>query len=126
MSSWYSGHNVWLALWNFFFFFQAEDGIRDWSVTGVQTCALPISWRFGPWEKVRERDVHGFRDFGERFKRRDRVPVFHARQVTTQQPGAALDVALRQAALAPVSPDRSEERRVGEWRTFGVVRCGCE
>src|SRR5262249_61331359 len=28
-----------------FFFFQAEDGIRDWSVTGVQTCALPISDR---------------------------------------------------------------------------------
>src|SRR5262249_56648055 len=27
----------------FDFFFQAEDGIRDWSVTGVQTCALPIS-----------------------------------------------------------------------------------
>src|SRR5258706_1775513 len=26
----------------FLFFFQAEDGIRDWSVTGVQTCALPI------------------------------------------------------------------------------------
>src|SRR3989339_887744 len=30
---------------SFFFFFQAEDGIRDWSVTGVQTCALPISSR---------------------------------------------------------------------------------
>src|SRR5258706_423725 len=28
---------------SFPFFFQAEDGIRDWSVTGVQTCALPIS-----------------------------------------------------------------------------------
>src|SRR5207248_7692225 len=28
----------------FFFFFQAEDGIRDRTVTGVQTCALPISW----------------------------------------------------------------------------------
>src|SRR3989442_11395371 len=26
------------------FFFQAEDGIRDADVTGVQTCALPISW----------------------------------------------------------------------------------
>ena len=26
----------------FFFFFQAEDGIRDIGVTGVQTCALPI------------------------------------------------------------------------------------
>src|SRR3989442_6452062 len=29
----------------FFFFFQAEDGIRDADVTGVQTCALPISSR---------------------------------------------------------------------------------
>src|SRR2546427_2776804 len=29
----------------FFFFFQAEDGIRDLTVTGVQTCALPISFR---------------------------------------------------------------------------------
>src|SRR5437762_8025622 len=28
----------------YFFFFQAEDGIRDTSVTGVQTCALPISF----------------------------------------------------------------------------------
>src|SRR5690606_41068006 len=28
----------------FFFFFQAEDGIRDFHVTGVQTCALPISF----------------------------------------------------------------------------------
>src|SRR5688500_20153277 len=27
----------------FLFFFQAEDGIRDYKVTGVQTCALPIS-----------------------------------------------------------------------------------
>src|SRR6266699_2801162 len=32
-----------------FFFFQAEDGIRDADVTGVQTCALPISvWAEGP------------------------------------------------------------------------------
>src|SRR5438876_3355489 len=30
-------------LLSFFFFFQAEDGIRDGRVTGVQTCALPIS-----------------------------------------------------------------------------------
>src|SRR5204862_5900492 len=32
-----------LFLFVFFFFFQAEDGIRDLYVTGVQTCALPIS-----------------------------------------------------------------------------------
>src|SRR5256885_12421059 len=44
-----------------FFFFQAEDGIRDYKVTGVQTCALPIlpiciernrSKRRGYWRKV--------------------------------------------------------------------------
>src|SRR5438093_3098430 len=34
---------MWITIVVFsFFFFQAEDGIRDWSVTGVQTCALPI------------------------------------------------------------------------------------
>src|SRR5258708_6605830 len=33
---------VWLAIRRCFFFFQAEDGIRDDLVTGVQTCALPI------------------------------------------------------------------------------------
>src|SRR5256885_16178922 len=31
----------------FFFFFQAEDGIRYYKVTGVQTCALPISHALG-------------------------------------------------------------------------------
>src|SRR2546430_5397021 len=40
-----SGSLSWLlicrCMW-FFFFFQAEDGIRDLTVTGVQTCALPI------------------------------------------------------------------------------------
>src|SRR6266540_4712727 len=38
-----------LSLSSFFFFFQAEDGIRDRDVTGVQTCALPISptWPWG-------------------------------------------------------------------------------
>src|SRR2546430_17165753 len=30
----------------YFFFFQAEDGIRDLTVTGVQTCALPILLKF--------------------------------------------------------------------------------
>src|SRR5207249_6245483 len=38
-------YRIWTAGSNyltFFFFFQAEDGIRDRNVTGVQTCALPI------------------------------------------------------------------------------------
>src|SRR3712207_8605704 len=33
----------------FMFFFQAEDGIRDIGVTGVQTCALPISRMIRVW-----------------------------------------------------------------------------
>src|SRR2546422_9310919 len=43
----------------FFFFFQAEDGIRDVAVTGVQTCALPIyplsklRWPLDPGAPVR-------------------------------------------------------------------------
>src|SRR3989454_12806813 len=43
----------------YFFFFQAEDGIRDYKVTGVQTCALPISQTRelanvlrGPWGAI--------------------------------------------------------------------------
>src|SRR6266513_5497513 len=35
------------------FFFQAEDGIRDRNVTGVQTCALPISLRTPSGERAR-------------------------------------------------------------------------
>src|SRR2546422_10295838 len=41
----------------FFFFFQAEDGIRDVAVTGVQTCALPISAHRG----LRTRDRGQYR-----------------------------------------------------------------
>src|SRR5207249_6026248 len=37
----------------FFFFFQAEDGIRDRNVTGVQTCALPIWRRLAGWLPLR-------------------------------------------------------------------------
>src|SRR2546426_1658190 len=45
----------------YFFFFQAEDGIRDYKVTGVQTCALPISDRAARGAAGREQ-----RDGGER------------------------------------------------------------
>src|SRR5256886_3158391 len=42
----------WVCCCCFFFFFQAEDGIRDLTVTGVQTCALPICW-----QELREEDL---------------------------------------------------------------------
>src|SRR5256885_9540591 len=44
-----------------FFFFQAEDGIRDYKVTGVQTCALPI-WDPEAWS-VRRRAWIGAGDW---------------------------------------------------------------
>src|SRR5256885_9714581 len=41
-----------------FFFLQAEDGIRDYKVTGVQTCALPICSMAERWRKWRRRRPH--------------------------------------------------------------------
>src|SRR5688572_8698396 len=43
MIQWFIKLSIGAVLSFFFFFFQAEDGIRDLTVTGVQTCALPIS-----------------------------------------------------------------------------------
>src|SRR2546426_7938414 len=43
-----------------FFFFQAEDGIRDYKVTGVQTCALPI------WRATGAADAGAGREIGPR------------------------------------------------------------
>ena len=39
-----------------FFFFQAEDGIRDYKVTGVQTCALPICDKIQKIKNLQEGD----------------------------------------------------------------------
>src|SRR3712207_8085224 len=79
---------------NRFFFFQAEDGIRDIGVTGVQTCALPISDRAGH-ELVRQRDAEAAADrLGHR---------------------VALDrVVDRLAQFDIILEWRSEERRVGK------------
>src|SRR2546422_6089528 len=53
-----------------FFFFQAEDGIRDVAVTGVQTCALPI-WRRGE-RLLSRRDPLARQGRGDQARRRDR------------------------------------------------------
>src|SRR5256885_12284710 len=55
--SWTASRRRWTNMW-ISFFFQAEDGIRDYKVTGVQTCALPIylvGFNLSPllWKKVR-------------------------------------------------------------------------
>src|SRR5437763_17007386 len=87
---------------NSYFFFQAEDGIRDTSVTGVQTCALPIYRQ--PRFALRD---HGALDGAGR-----RGAVL-ARQPREPHPSLYGDGA---------EPDRSEERRVGkECRSRGMT-----
>src|SRR5207247_6760511 len=85
------------ATFRFFFFFQAEDGIRDPLVTGVQTCALPICpMTLGTRRSVSARpERHRARD---RARNRNVGAVRLPRLATTR---------------AGRSGRRSEERRVG-------------
>src|SRR5207247_3336387 len=80
----------------FFFFFQAEDGIRDPLVTGVQTCALPISRAFVDSYTVLK--LHEEIEFGLLFLGPPGVGKTH----------------LSVAALRALILERSEERRVGK------------
>src|SRR5207248_4707735 len=93
------------CMFGFFFFFQAEDGIRDRTVTGVQTCALPI--------------LATIRD-----------PALVAETVAQTlgaKVGLAEHIAEREMLLVldnleqviDAAPERSEERRVGK-----EGRCG--
>src|SRR5437773_10732521 len=74
------------------FFFQAEDGIRDRDVTGVQTCALPISKQLKRGINNLKQKYHGGVDSS---------PVAVSRRRTRTSPINASGV-------------RSEERRVGK------------
>src|SRR5207237_7739325 len=81
------------------FFFQAEDGIRDSSVTGVQTCALPISYRTSNAQALTELNDQVF---GGAYCERVNLP-----------PAAPSHHPKRHLFLWCVRP-RSEERRVGK------------
>src|SRR2546429_6833898 len=84
------------------FFFQAEDGIRDVAVTGVQTCALPISSCSavgGPLAALQDGDIVS-------------IDV-KSRSLAVE----GVDVAARLKGWSPPEPNyrkRSEERRVGK------------
>src|SRR5690606_39651795 len=91
-----------------FFFFQAEDGIRDFHVTGVQTCALPISFDLQCTSQLEMLlDPHHVLTCRENCTTTG--SVFHLRQ---SRPLA--DELGDDAFPSLQSPDnRSEERRVG-------------
>src|SRR2546427_13156527 len=73
----------------YFYLFQAEDGIRDLTVTGVQTCALPISLS---WPRVRWLSCAGDRE----------------------APTTATERGAWRVCRAAAAAWRSEERRVGK------------
>src|SRR5689334_24487332 len=87
----FSFFSFYVFVFFFFFFFQAEDGIRDGTVTGVQTCALPISRHPSPRHRG-EQDGPGRLERGAlpRDPQRDRgLPAqarhFQGRQVCPHQ-----------------------------------------
>src|SRR5258708_22963879 len=85
-----------------FFFFQAEDGIRDDLVTGVQTCALPISGRETAaqlYPRLGTTDVEAQGAYS-----RATYPAWFV----------DAELAARFAPPAGASATRSEERRVGK------------
>src|SRR5688572_31187415 len=87
------------CLFFIFFFFQAEDGIRDLTVTGVQTCALPIS--------------------GVQRAFRGHLAVHHDRQAMDHHVEKAADHEPQEHAHGDEErgaggESRSEERRVGK------------
>src|SRR2546430_4049021 len=82
-----------------FFFFQAEDGIRDLTVTGVQTCALPISFGKGSVQSI--------------FKLKNGEGM----RLTTARYYTPSGVTIHEKGVSPqveVVMTRSEERRVGK------------
>src|SRR5437870_10922492 len=87
----------------FFFFFQAEDGIRDGHVTGVQTCALPISVQVKV--KILKPD--------EFLRPEMNASVAFIAEEKPVAGGSAASHAIVVPASA-VRNDRSEERRVGK------------
>src|SRR5437667_8998142 len=84
----------------FFFFFQAEDGIRDRDVTGVQTCALPISRVLLAVTSVPSSST--------------RVPLGSATNVTCATRSATAAASSGSIPRRRAASPRSEERRVGK------------
>src|SRR5437660_2952880 len=100
----------------FFFFFQAEDGIRDGHVTGVQTCALPISEPRVEMRGLRRCGPDTGGDFGAGGPGREidiRIRIVQGVEGhRSDDAGSAQESGIEYG-------DRSEERRVGkEWRSW--------
>src|SRR5687768_18483348 len=94
------------------FFLQAEDGIRDVAVTGVQTCALPICEHVRLPRTYRGRDVLWWMD---------RSGVWDQQHHEIDDLARARRLPSPQLVGTPERTTRSEERRVGK-----ECRSGCQ
>src|SRR5690606_40138579 len=99
-----------------FFFFQAEDGIRDFHVTGVQTCALPIC--HDPDVPSKPDDVN--QEDREIPGTLPRVDFYHWALIDIPAGVSQIAEAAYSDGITPRG--RSEERRVGEDGTGGWWR----
>src|SRR5438067_10033027 len=88
------------------FFFQAEDGIRDRNVTGVQTCALPI------WVNIEVTDLFANVPARLKFLKSDATEVAAIRDVVSAL--ALLHPHVKFHLTVDGRLSRSEERRVGK------------
>src|SRR5205823_7581608 len=97
----------------YIFFFQAEDGIRDKLVTGVQTCALPISSDAPPiyWGAARSGNVPWSMRARTMSRRIWRLPA-------PRKCGSRTWSILTCTRI--IGLERSEERRVGKERSEGM------
>src|SRR5699024_11371135 len=102
------------------FFFQAEDGIRDRNVTGVQTCALPILDSYGHGKVLKEtiQDLQ-----------REKITVGYTETLADMDTVSDLQGYRERMRKDPKKKRRSEERRVGKerrsrWGAAGEKRHG--
>src|SRR3712207_9204029 len=104
----------------FFFFFQAEDGIRDIGVTGVQTCALPICAVVSATD-VRPAAKEQVESLGGKFIavedeefRQAETAAGYAKEMSKEYQAKQAALVASHIAKQDVVITRSEERRVGK------------
>src|SRR5690606_40562928 len=85
-----------------YFFFQAEDGIRDFHVTGVQTCALPIS-----------ETAIGYKPFAPNM-RNGKIVSIVKQMIPILDDLQSYNLKIQHIIGSAIPKGRSEERRVGK------------
>src|SRR5207253_5251717 len=100
-------------------FFQAEDGIRDGLVTGVQTCALPIS---GRGFAVVASEVKALAAQTAKATEEISEQIGQMQSATNQSVSAIREIGGTIGRIAEISQARSEDRRVGEERSTRLRR----